>query len=637
MLDSAYAIKFRDIARDAQALALEFERGQASTPLTEHCLALGDGLQEHPFTAALVTHDAAARDITLSWLLGEPHRRVSVHMGRFGALPEIRLQDHGYGLETASGRNLQFESLEQLLLALGDNAAGFDSTNTSGELLRISLATQVSSQGISLLVVDGLSAGGLGPGLVSTLLRRCQLLVFASRSAPPAMLLENLAHLALGIGAVLPTNCGDWQPSTWSLTLRKAGVAVLEPADLAPTASAPTSPFSGAFASLQSLLLVGSHARRLQLAIEAIRERYEKDLRRLQVQRQREESTARTDAPGASGDVNSRRPFDQARNSAVDDIASLGKSIQECARRSLLPEGNITQALSEQLASLRSEDFDRELGPKTIKLSLSQEYQIHLQRALRKALKTELVGDLRSLRDTLDVTKASFEASLEETLNQPINLVLPSAPESEIWSHLGELINVEIKYRGEIPKRGLMQRLGEGRKMVFAVMMILSFVGSMAGFSWRGMGGVGIGFLAIFIGAVFYTFRSWRGQDAERIDMELGRVREQLLQECRRVAAEVQREKQQQLGEHLDQVKRILVARLDDIQREQLRLEGDQLSQQRERARVRLRKLELQLRDLGGQGTRLTKLRHEATALVNDSARAIRDAAARIAGAKAAA
>jgi len=153
-------------------------------------------------------------------------------------------------------------------------------------------------------------------------------------------------------------------------------------------------------------------------------------------------------------------------------------------------------------------------------------------------------------------------------------------------------------------------------------------VGSMVGLNWRGMAVFGIGFLLLFFGAVFYTFRSWRREDAERLETEVVRVREQLEQEARRLIGEVQKEKQAKLAEALEQNKRTLLARIDDALREATEQEQSNQVASRDKARARLKRLDQQLRELQQLQPRMIRLNSELTAVENELTRNAREALA---------
>jgi hypothetical protein len=208
-----------------------------------------------------------------------------------------------------------------------------------------------------------------------------------------------------------------------------------------------------------------------------------------------------------------------------------------------------------------------------------------------------------------------------------VNFAITPPSESEIWTRVGELISVEVRYRSEMVKRGIFQRLGQGRSAVMAGMMILSLVGRFVGLSWQRVGAIGLLFLIAFIGVVLYTYKSWKAEDQEKFDTELTRIREQLLVEIRKVAGEAQREKQSRLGEFLEATKRAIQIRIDDVSRETQQREQAKQLELRERVRVRQRKLEQQMRDLQTLTTRLAKIRQDCASLSVEAEKDVRDTA----------
>ena len=76
--------KFKDLAREGQQLGQEVERGQASTPLADHCAQILDDLIYRAQTVALVATSSQARSQALHWMLGEEHQGVSMQLSRLG-------------------------------------------------------------------------------------------------------------------------------------------------------------------------------------------------------------------------------------------------------------------------------------------------------------------------------------------------------------------------------------------------------------------------------------------------------------------------------------------------------------------------------------------------------------------------
>jgi phosphoglycerate-specific signal transduction histidine kinase len=143
------------------------------------------------------------------------------------------------------------------------------------------------------------------------------------------------------------------------------------------------------------------------------------------------------------------------------------------------------------------------------------------------------------------------------------------------------------------------------------------------------VGLLGVAFLLVFVAVVMLTYRNWQREDAERLDKELERVREQLSTECRRLAGEVQREKVVRLTAHADQIKRQVQMQIDDLQRDRQQREQAQLAELRDRSRRRKEQLDRQLREAQGHAARLGKLLQEAQRLHDDAVHDARDVAAK--------
>lgn len=621
--------KFREVARDGQQLAGELERGQSATPLADHFADLLRQFEAAPFCVAIVALDPKVRAELIVWLLGEEYRNVSVRAGEIAGLMEIHSAERGFSLELGDDRRLEFDTLEPFLEALSStpSLAQTDDPATVSSL-RLSLARPSGLQGLTMLLADTLSAVTQSPGLTSALVTRSQLLLVAAHAevaVDPADT-DACAALADGIGAWMAVSVGASDaPARWTARVQPSSTTLsLTPMHLS-RQHAPAF-LTGAGDDVRRLLFVVSWSRRLQQAVAAFVERYDQEVRQAQLRRAREDQALRPDV-GAPLDTAGKRGFEQFKQRVLEDLSALAKTGTESSRRALLADGTLTRALNDQLTSLTPDDLRREEGPKTIKLTLDDGFQTHLQRVMRKSLKDELLKDLATLRDGLEALRGDLESGIDKALGQPVTLAVPPPAEAEIWSRMGELINVEIRYRGEMPKRGFLQRLGEGRRMVFAVMMILSLVGSMAGFTWRGLWIISVIFLLLFFGAVVFTYRSWKREDEEKFATELERVREQLSVECKRIAAEVQREKQQRLIEHLDATKRTLIQRIDEVAREQAQRGLDEANQQRERAKARARKVEQLQRELQALQLRVNKLRQDTGALEVEASRQLRDLA----------
>lgn len=625
--------KFRELSREAQALALEIERGQASTPLADHCASvLDEHLHRAPAVVLLATH-ARARAEVLHWLLGPGRGGAllrAVPLGGGGpVLTEIQLEGEGYALLGAEGRREELADLPSFLQAVEAQwQAGGSGAAPGGETASGLAAARGPGQALSLLVPASVEAVLQQPGLVAELQARAPLFIVAHEEGNQglgAAAWDAVRQATQGALVLWPVSTGltaGVAPGRWWRDLCGPGSLVLQPLALAVPAA--DSPLQGPVAECFSAWALQTGVTRLALAVAALRERHDHELRQYQVRRQRDDVDTR---PDAGADLNLRRPFDLARVALGDEIAVLSKLPQETARRSLLPEGPLAQALGDRLRRLEHADLEHEPGARSIKLTLAAIAQGQLVQTLRSALKDEVNRDVAQTAEGLEALRQQLEPALEAAAGEPVRLTLPVPEAGALWAQIGDMVAIDLRYRGEMPRRGFFQRLGEGRKAVFAGMMVLSLLGSFVGFSWRGIGVLGVAFLLVFLVVVGLTYRSWKQEDAERLDKELERVREQLHSEWRRVAGEVQREKQTRLAAHLDQIKRQVLMTVDELLRERQAREQAAQNEQRERARRRKEQLDRQLREAQTLGQRLGKLVSEVQRLSDDTAADAREQA----------
>jgi len=631
MQDSRLVIRLKDTARDAHALALDIERGQASTPLADHCLRIVDELLQRAPAVVVVATSEPARQAALRWLLGPAPAGAVLRAGTADGLTEIALEGEGYAVLLPQGRRQDVPDLEGFLAAIDARrgGGGGEPPPVDEWVLSGHDGPAAGHPALALLVPDSLAATLEHAGLLGDLQSRAQLFVVAhdEQARPiPAEQWEQLQALLAGVLALWPLSVdlpADAAPGRWWRELQALPQLTLAPA--ATRSSDTTAPLQGPLGECLRPWALQAATQRMRQAVAALKERLDHDVAQLQTRRAREDDEARSEP--AVVDAQQRRPFDVARLSLVDELAALAKLPAETSRRSLLPEGALALAVGEQLRRLEQADLEHEPGVKSVKLTLASVAQGQLVTALRRCLKDEIARDVAAMAEGLQALQRRLEPALEAASGQPVRLGLSAPDATAMWSDISDMVAVDVRYRGEMPRRGFFQRLGEGRKAVFAGLMVLSLLGSFAGFSWRGVGLLGVAFLVVFIAVVVLTYRTWQQEDAERLDKELERVREQLLTECRRVAGDVQREKLVRLAGHADQLKRQLQLQIDDLQRDRQQRDQAQLAEQRERARRRKEQLDRQLRDAQALASRLAKLVQDAQRLHDDAAAEARDIA----------
>ncbi|MFY9514046.1 MAG: hypothetical protein WAQ05_24040, partial [Rubrivivax sp.] len=195
-----------------------------------------------------------------------------------------------------------------------------------------------------------------------------------------------------------------------------------------------------------------------------------------------------------------------------------------------------------------------------------------------------------------------------------------------LWQALRDVAALDLKYRGELPRRGFLQRLGAGRQLVFGVLMVLSLIGSFLGFNVRQAALAGVFLLLLFAGGVAWTFHAWKREDALALSREIDKVREGVLADLERGAAEVSRELQTRLLEFVEQAKRDFVARLEAAQREWQAGAAAQSDSERKELRGRVKLIEQREKEMQALGQQVAKLRLQAQQLASDAQTALREA-----------
>ena len=599
----AQTLKLRATLSEAAQIATDLERGQAESPLAEHFSAISREWGETPFTLMIFGADAAAREhFVLDWL-GDNFRAVVAVPAPLHGMIELNFGHGGFRAQSADGAWQVFDRFESLLAAINSEAAP-----------AISMPKPAGSTRFALLIPQHCTSDIFESQ--ANLFGRVDLVVYLRGDEPSQL------SLLSAFPAVQPVSV---EAAAGGFSLHGHCVQLPNRADTG-------AGFLQEFLAERSvpareLLFAWARLPRIRQAVLALQLRVEQTGKQIALKRQREEQGSKGDGVQVI-DPGFRRPFDQLKGQIQEDVQALMRGAVESSRRGLLPAGPLTQALAEHLQQLRADDLRQEAGNQSVRLSVDPEFLQHFQRSLRRSLREELRKDLQQITDGLALLRQGAETQLQQLTQKPISLAAAAPSETDVWQRMNELLAVDIRYRGEMPKRGFLQRLGEGRKIVFAVMMILSLVGSMVGLNWRGMAVFGIGFLLLFFGAVFYTFRSWRREDAERLETEVVRVREQLEQEARRLIGEVQKEKQAKLAEALEQNKRTLLARIDDALREATEQEQSNQVASRDKARARLKRLDQQLRELQQIQPRMIRLNSELTAVENELTRNAREALA---------
>lgn len=626
---------FRRVADLGITLAESLERGQAEAPLQQHFRSLQRGHTENPFTLCVLGLSQTARTEVLRWLIGSDFSVLSVEATRNLGLVELTVRERGYALEGPNGSRKEFDSVQHLIEALKE-ADVMRAGDAEGwvEPLRLALPSAVGLQGLRLLMPESVKVVVEDNAALNRIARDCNALIVAAEvdlnlSGDDRFALETIVPTMDVVWPLIVI--GDGQSDTvlsrgwWTdAVLRASGVSGA-PLSLSAVTQLPAflqDPHNAARRAVFDSQL----SRGLRSAVDALNDRYESIRRQLRIRRQKEERAEKGVAEQAS-DAAGRSAVDGLRNFLQEEFTSLQKGVQELNRRAMLSDGAIMSSLDEAVKTLQVSDINQVPGHKSMQLTVNDAFLAHLTSATRRAVKQQLSKDLIIARDGLRAAQSQFEKMAEKAFGAALRIDFYPPDERAIREVMAEVLKVQVRYKGEMPKRGFMQRLAEGRRLLFAALMTLSlFIGLLSGnANARSMlAPFGVLFLFVFVGGVLWTYRSWKQEDAERLEKEVDKVKDQLRTEAQRLITDAQREKLTRLADHFDLLRREIGRRLDDFSRQVSQQRLIEQNRDRHSARERIRLIDQRIKDLDSLRMQMQKIEQDCSELRRECEKAIR-------------
>ena len=262
-----------------------------------------------------------------------------------------------------------------------------------------------------------------------------------------------------------------------------------------------------------------------------------------------------------------RGAADALRTELADALQALGRSAAERCRRTVASDFGVQSRMAAEVAKTSEADLARELTRQGVRVSLARGLQVDLQQALRRHVE----HDVQAMVDEANLLLAELGVMVDRAMRLEFARADACASHrlatATLMERVEDLMQINVRYRGVLPRRGFMHRLAEGRKSIFTVLMFVSLFGSFLGFNWRSHAGLGWVFMAGFIGAVAWTYRSWQDDDHERVEEELEKAREQLRMESRRAVGDIYRELQAAFVEAVESARRVLVGDVEEAAR----------------------------------------------------------------------
>ena len=629
-IDSALA-SFEDGVEKSLRLSEFIERGQAQTPLADLFNQLGREQRGHEFSVTLLCLNKEHREQVLKWLMGQQFILFSMQISSQIGLLEVDLKDRGYSLQKSTGERLDYDNWEELIKAIEE--VGVMEGNEAASHLHLSGESERGIKHLHLLLPESADFIQQSPALLTRLLRETNVLMVA---ADPNHQLQELERQVLDTlleemscfwplfpvdelqGELAIPERGWWDHWHADITLPPKLITTHVEAKLPDF-------LIDAHDELRQALKLLQISKRYGAACEAVEDRYEQEVKQLNSRLKREGRKSQGDAPAAPV-VGQQSIWSQLRNRIGDEVSAALKKVQERNRKLELTTSVFNATLKEHMNSITSDDLEQEESYKQYKLTLGDNYLRDLLHFLRKSIEESLQGDMQKLNESLGEFEQRLYGDLERATGTRMMLTTPEMDLKALQRDLEEILGVEMRYQGEMPKRTIVDRLSEGRRSAFVILMSASLLGYM-GIDLRNNGWLGLIILPVFIGGIIYTYRSWKLEDLARMDKELGRVRDEVLSIARRMMSDVNRQKLAKLSEYADSVKRSWQEQVESRGSEWQAREQEESRKQSQQARDRMNKINQQLREWQGVQSQVQQLKSGAQQLQRESERAVKQLA----------
>lgn len=561
----------RTVVGEAAAVAEHMELGQAATPLTDLFREIGADLDGRVFPVTLLALGDGSKGHVLRWLYDQPFAHFTVQVSAQIGLIELHMRDHGYVLEDGQGSRREFEDLASFQQAM--EASDLFARSVDRHLHdppKITGNSGGAVKDLKVLLPESAALVREHPALMTRLVRQSALLVIVA--SPTHVLTETdrvvITDLLEEIPAVWPVLMVDELADNAELPARGwwheiRATRALSAKLLTTHVAAPYPEFLTQIDDPdRASLLLARVARRFAVAAETLSEHFEHTLQQLEVRKKREQDRAKD---GASSAHETGASLSELRATFAAEIQRIQRKLADRSRRTQLKGGEVDERLKAFADSATVADLRTEPGFKVLKLSLDDRFVHAFSVEMKSLVKDTMKSDLDFIESNVAAVVADLESEVADRAGFAVALDRSAPDERQLWSDLKEALGVELRYSGELRKRGFMQRLGEGRRSVFVILMSASLLGYL-GLNVRDAAWVGWMMLPVFFGAIAWSYIAWRREDRERLDKEIEKVRGEVLQNARRQLGDLERLKMQRLTEHIEGLRERWQRQVDEAQ-----------------------------------------------------------------------
>ncbi len=400
-----------------------------------------------------------------------------------------------------------------------------------------------SSPGVALESLPGSSILHMGDGET----RRWRLLVQSSAGATAPV---GPAYLRLQLAPRSPDSGDtDWEcAAELASGIRADHLLPTTPAEFWSAALFTDAALVDALRAQSALSLAATALDTLRRRIQLQRQEHQLTLSLLKIQEPR-----RTSAGTKSGG-------DSALRLVSDAIAELVGSVRERARRAATRGSWLWSFQANALSQISRESIARDERRRITRLAVNEEQIRGIEASFLRTFRGMLSKELEALRSEIDGLCRAVEKQLELA---PRSMVYEFPNDQALWNDVAGYAVVDVRYRGEIQRRGFMERLAEGRKVVFLLLMVGSLAGSFIGFNLRQSGLIGLACLVLFVGTIAWSYKSWSDEENELIDRETDKLTDLVEAAIIRATSDSLREAGNCIVSALEGVRKQLLARIE--------------------------------------------------------------------------
>ena len=304
------------------------------------------------------------------------------------------------------------------------------------------------------------------------------------------------------------------------------------------------------------------------------------------------------------GDSNPRTLTERVMRPFVRDLEEIRKNRDDEAARAIGPEGELYHAAQRLVDGTTFADLRQETLNHTIRLSLSGATLDRLRGVVRREMNRNLREDLSLLNEAVDSGLEPLMAELEVATGFTHRLQAPAADIERLCESLAAQIQLNIRYKGEIPRATWKTRVQGARNWMMGVSMFLMLSSGLGVLLGRDAqttirSALLLMMLAAFVAGLFAAIFGYKKVRAEAIEREMDKLHDAVMQEVSRLFQNLLGEKRRLLAEHLQRIQREVESEVARIH--QSMNDGARLDAERKRAEgaEKVRILDNHLRTVG--------------------------------------